>query len=202
MPGPWNRGNRRFPPTPRTSSSASTSPAKAPTSDSRARETTNIYAAQTHDPDPDRDRLRDLAERMNRTEPDVPSIRTPLAHETALTNAVNLEASSPGASRPLAVEPRADSRSQGEELRPETTSSLSSNGWPAGGNGSGRQAADPGAEAVLDTDNVLRSESSPRDGRADIEGTTRRWPRERSGQAITRADDEGREPERSIGLEP
>ena len=50
----------------------------------RAREHTHIYAADAPDPTPDRDRLQELAERVSRTEPDLPSIHTPLAHESTI----------------------------------------------------------------------------------------------------------------------
>jgi conjugative relaxase-like TrwC/TraI family protein len=47
----------------------------------RARENTDLYTARVSDPAPDQDRLQQLAQQMSRTEPDLPSIRTPLAHE-------------------------------------------------------------------------------------------------------------------------
>jgi len=56
----------------------------------RAREQTHIYAADAADTadtaDTDgADRLHELAERVSHTEPEVPSIQTPLAHEAAVT---------------------------------------------------------------------------------------------------------------------
>jgi conjugative relaxase-like TrwC/TraI family protein len=48
----------------------------------RAREQTHIHAASPGDEPSDRDRLQALSERMSRTEPDLPSIHTPLANET------------------------------------------------------------------------------------------------------------------------
>jgi conjugative relaxase-like TrwC/TraI family protein len=51
----------------------------------RAREQTHIHAASLGDEPSDRDRLQQLAERMSRTEPDLPSIHTPLAHESTIT---------------------------------------------------------------------------------------------------------------------
>jgi conjugative relaxase-like TrwC/TraI family protein len=51
----------------------------------RARQATDIYTGNALDAGPDRDRLQALAEHMSRTEPDVPSIRTPLKHESAIT---------------------------------------------------------------------------------------------------------------------
>jgi len=51
----------------------------------RAREETHIYAdEQPFDQPTDADRLGQLAERMSRTEPDLPSIHVPLAHKTAI----------------------------------------------------------------------------------------------------------------------
>lgn len=50
----------------------------------RAREATHIYAANASDPASELDRLQDLADHMSRAEPDVPSIDTPLAHETTI----------------------------------------------------------------------------------------------------------------------
>jgi conjugative relaxase-like TrwC/TraI family protein len=47
----------------------------------RARQQTHMYAAFEGDAEPDTDRLAELAERISRSEPDLPSIRTPLAHE-------------------------------------------------------------------------------------------------------------------------
>jgi len=54
----------------------------------RARQNTDIYAAVEAEPEPDRDQLQQLAERLNRTEADLPSIRTPLAHEEAIHRAI------------------------------------------------------------------------------------------------------------------
>jgi len=51
----------------------------------RAREQTHIHAASPADPPSDVDRLQALSERMSRTEPDLPSIHTPLAHESEIT---------------------------------------------------------------------------------------------------------------------
>jgi conjugative relaxase-like TrwC/TraI family protein len=51
----------------------------------RARDQTHIYAATSPEPTAGHDRLQDLAERISHTEPDLPSIQTPLAHGTAIT---------------------------------------------------------------------------------------------------------------------
>ncbi len=50
----------------------------------RARDETHIYAADTPDRPAELDRLQDLADRISRTEPELPSIHTPLAHERAV----------------------------------------------------------------------------------------------------------------------
>jgi ATP-dependent exoDNAse (exonuclease V) alpha subunit len=51
----------------------------------RAREETHLYAEHSVDSDRDGDRLQALAERVSRTEPDLPSISIPLEHEHAIT---------------------------------------------------------------------------------------------------------------------
>jgi thymidylate kinase len=48
----------------------------------RAREQTDIYDATPENMSPEADRLAQLADRVSRTEPEIPSISTPLAHET------------------------------------------------------------------------------------------------------------------------
>ncbi|MGH3265746.1 MAG: hypothetical protein ACRDNS_27555, partial [Trebonia sp.] len=53
----------------------------------RAREQTQIYSAVT-DPTADADRLEQLAERVSQTEPEIPSISMPLAHEQAVTREI------------------------------------------------------------------------------------------------------------------
>jgi ATP-dependent exoDNAse (exonuclease V) alpha subunit len=49
----------------------------------RARNDTHIYSPDQPDRPADLDRLQQLADRISRTEPELPSIHTPLAHETA-----------------------------------------------------------------------------------------------------------------------
>jgi conjugative relaxase-like TrwC/TraI family protein len=51
----------------------------------RAREETHLYAAVSINSDRDGDRLQALAERISRTEPDLPSIAIPLEHERTVT---------------------------------------------------------------------------------------------------------------------
>lgn len=65
----------------------------------RARHSTNIYATDNPELEPGSDPLHELAERISRTEPDVPSIHTPLAHETALSRENSIETAAPGETR-------------------------------------------------------------------------------------------------------
>ena len=51
----------------------------------RAREETHLYADESVDSDRDGDRLQALAERVSRSEPDLPSIAIPLEHEPTIT---------------------------------------------------------------------------------------------------------------------
>jgi conjugative relaxase-like TrwC/TraI family protein len=52
----------------------------------RARERTELYAATPTQTDAKHDRLAAVAERMSRSEPELPSIHTPLLHENEVTN--------------------------------------------------------------------------------------------------------------------
>jgi conjugative relaxase-like TrwC/TraI family protein len=86
----------------------------------RAREQTHIHAASPGDEPAEGDRLQALSERMSRTEPDLPSIHTPLAHESTITTelartsieleqhngaAARLASERSGASAPKPLEP-------------------------------------------------------------------------------------------------
>jgi conjugative relaxase-like TrwC/TraI family protein len=78
----------------------------------RAREQTHIHAASPADEPAERDRLQQLAERMSRTEPDLPSIHIPLAHETDITAELartDIDAQHNRAAAPLTAEPSATS---------------------------------------------------------------------------------------------
>jgi energy-coupling factor transporter ATP-binding protein EcfA2 len=80
----------------------------------RAREQTDIHATRPeHDPDDRQDPLVQLAERMSQTEPDTPSINTPLAHEQHLARHpdTTIDAETPLPTSPL--------RSPGFEPQPE-----------------------------------------------------------------------------------
>ncbi|MBV9607314.1 MAG: relaxase domain-containing protein, partial [Solirubrobacterales bacterium] len=92
----------------------------------RARDRTDIYAAVPAERDSERDRLQDLAEHMKRTEPEMPSIRAPLAHENALTTTANIEGAHPSETCQLGREPQADpqpERTLDTDARPRWESS-------------------------------------------------------------------------------
>lgn len=76
----------------------------------RAREQTHTYAT-TEDMAIEADRLAQLAKRVSETEPEVPSISTPLAHEIVVTTSAEIEASiqevAPAASAEITREPAA-----------------------------------------------------------------------------------------------
>jgi ATP-dependent exoDNAse (exonuclease V) alpha subunit len=62
----------------------------------RAREETHLYAEQSIDSDRDGDRLQTIAERISRSEPDLPSIAIPLEHEPTITTDANATPSPDG----------------------------------------------------------------------------------------------------------
>ncbi len=97
----------------------------------RARDQTHIYAAEAPEPAPDHDRLQDLAERVSRTEPDLPSIHTPLAHESTILETMDRSRSDErsGRSEPdiaadHEAEPSFGALEQGREFRLSAEPSL------------------------------------------------------------------------------
>ena len=82
---------------------------KAPTSRSPACEQTQIYAAvDQQELEAGQDRLGALADGMSRTEAEVPSIDTPLAHETEVEADHDLEPWEPERESVLETEPERD----------------------------------------------------------------------------------------------
>jgi hypothetical protein len=86
----------------------------------RARQETHLYAEESVDADRDGDRLQALAERISRTEPDLPSIAIPLEHERtiAATPALRepvIEPSGPISQRPYDDHPAARDRTSTDE---------------------------------------------------------------------------------------
>jgi hypothetical protein len=80
----------------------------------RGRDQTHIHARQPdHDADQPLDPVAELADRMGRTEPEIPSIDTPLAHEHAITT----DPDEPGHYAPPGDEPAIDLGSAGQTER-------------------------------------------------------------------------------------
>jgi ATP-dependent exoDNAse (exonuclease V) alpha subunit len=80
----------------------------------RAREQTHIYNAPS-DSSPDADRLQMLAERVSQTEPEMPSISTPLAHEAIVADRAEIEAAA------RQIDPTSRERLEHEATGPERT---------------------------------------------------------------------------------
>jgi hypothetical protein len=81
----------------------------------RARETTNIHVGDSFGLVPDADQLQRLADHVNRTEPDAPSIRIPLAPGAALDPEVRIEATTPGNGLGITARPGPVSRAGADE---------------------------------------------------------------------------------------
>jgi len=123
---------------------------------------------------------------MNRTEPDLPSIRTPLAQETALTKDVSVEAALPREARTRDHGRRADSPSEDDQERNHALLNIDSNGVSMGGRRSAQDAVDLDPTQTLDRGAVLQSESSRRSETGGTDWPARRWPSARNNERLTR----------------
>ncbi len=123
---------------------------------------------------------------MNRTEPDLPSIRTPLAQETALTKDVSVEAALPREARTRDHGRRADSPSEDDQERNHALLNIDSNGVSMGGHRSAQDAVDLDPTQTLDRGAVLQSESSRRSETGGTGWPARRWPSARNNERLTR----------------
>ena len=92
----------------------------------RAREQTNIYAEDGGGSSESPDRLPRLAERLGRLEPELPSIRIPLAHENAVTRTIEREHGHEIARQDLTVEHEPQSELERLEHQPPDATRL----WP------------------------------------------------------------------------
>jgi conjugative relaxase-like TrwC/TraI family protein len=161
----------------------------------RARQQTHIYASQADDQEPNVDRLQELAERVNRIEPDLPSIRSPLTHETSLAREASSTSAdrSPrstaagGAERAAELKPQLSRHSQQQRILQEPQ------GWAAEMRrvhveaGSGQ-----GIEEEVDTTFADQREIEPAP-------PTRVWPSHPEDEL---AAEHGSERDRSSGWEP
>jgi len=85
----------------------------------RARDETHIYSADDPDRTAEIDRLQELADRINRTEPELPSIQTPLAHEAAVATALETTTRDARHDTTRELAPVADAKTQSPERRSE-----------------------------------------------------------------------------------
>jgi len=134
----------------------------------RAREETHLYAEQSVDSDRDGDRLQALAERISRTEPDVPSISIALADEPTMTATPNRSEPVNEPGRPTSQP--ADHDLLGTRERPSTNeeTGLGLNERDA------RYTTAEGDAAVAQEGGI--DPNAP--GHADQDGRHRRWPRQ------------------------
>jgi conjugative relaxase-like TrwC/TraI family protein len=151
----------------------------------RAREQTHIHAVHPGDEPFDGDRLKQLAERMSRTEPDLPSIHTPLANEAGIRAELarmDIDGQYNGAAAPLTAEPSAT---------PATVSREPAAAVPAANEANARESA-----GTLNPDPTRRDpwpENSPESepaatrhaGEALEEQSGRAWPRSRRRELVT-----------------
>ncbi len=134
----------------------------------RAREDTHLYAEESVDSDLDGDRLQSLADRISRTEPDLPSIAIPLEHERTITATPARREPVIGPSRPIWHAPDDD--------HPGTRERTSTNH---------ETAFDDENEPVIKHVTAERDAAVARDcgfdpsvpGQAEQDTRRRRWPR-------------------------
>jgi ATP-dependent exoDNAse (exonuclease V) alpha subunit len=134
----------------------------------RAREETHVYADQAVDSDRDGDRLQALAERISRTEPDLPSIAIPLKHERTI-------AATPDHREPVAWPSRPISQPSDQDVA-EVGERISINEKPAFNGvieGDTRHATAE-RDAALARERGIDPHTSDQ---ADQDTRRRRWPR-------------------------
>ena len=157
----------------------------------RAHDTTNIHVGNALEPALDGDRLQTLAEQVSRIEPDVPSIRVPLAPGTELDAGARTEPGTLSNVSGITGRLRLNSR---------------------GGVGNPRAASvdierSPHVTSERNTDTTINSLAQrTRDreppGESVEEEDPRHWPQARDDEPITRTHDLNRDHDRSPGLEP
>jgi conjugative relaxase-like TrwC/TraI family protein len=172
----------------------------------RARQQTHIHAASAAARPSDADRLQALSERMSRTEPELPSIQKPLAHEFAITAELagaSIDAQHNDLTTQLATEARATSASRSREPEipapaiPATAASEATADASARDRGAPLPGRDPEISPVPEPD-ADRTASQMVD-----EAHDRVWPRSRYGDlAVSDLADDQIEPRRRHGWEP
>jgi ATP-dependent exoDNAse (exonuclease V) alpha subunit len=108
----------------------------------RARNETHIYSPDQPDRPADLDRLQQLADRISRTEPELPSIHTPLAHETDIYTTLQTTTRGSRLDHPRAELARvAEAETRSPQRDPEPAAEVS-----AGDNSDGRTRSDSAHE--------------------------------------------------------
>jgi conjugative relaxase-like TrwC/TraI family protein len=97
----------------------------------RPRHAAHIYAAEPQPADDELDRLTPLADRLNRTEPDLPSIRSPLASRP--TSDRNQRRDTPTQDRPARTWPARETAGDGREADSRSREQASQETEPPGG---------------------------------------------------------------------
>ena len=158
----------------------------------RARETTEIHVGITPSLTPDGDRLQRLADDVSRTEPDLPSIRMPLAPDPELAPGARIETTAPDRPR---VPGRCDhiSLASADERRPAAPGDIAR---------SSRAAADPDTELAVEPAARRTRDRDPMNEPAEEDRTHRRWPRIREGDPATPTPETDRHRDQSVGFEP
>ena len=172
----------------------------------RAREQTHIHAASPADPPSDVDRLQALSERMSRTEPDLPSIHTPLAHENGITTELartSTDAERNSVAAQLASDRTATSASMPAEPRIPAPAARGPRTPEAAREGRARDHA----PTQLERDPEISPEPGPAADRAPSEMLDeqpgRAWPRTRhTDPATPRLADDQPEHDHRHGWEP
>jgi hypothetical protein len=134
----------------------------------RASEETYLYAEEPVSSDRDGDRPQALADRISRTEPDLPSIAIPLQHERAI-------AATPADHEP-AIEPSRPNSRPPDNDHPEAREHTSTNEETSFGSENQRDTR----QATAECDAAVARESGidpHTPGQADHDACRRRWPR-------------------------
>jgi conjugative relaxase-like TrwC/TraI family protein len=134
----------------------------------RAREETHLYAKELVNSDQDGDRLQALADRISRTEPDLPSIAIPLEHESPITATPVRREPITDLSRPISQPPDHDHPGTRERASTNHESAFNSENEPVTKHATGERDAAVARGHGIDP-------SAP--GHANQDTRRRRWPR-------------------------
>jgi conjugative relaxase-like TrwC/TraI family protein len=151
----------------------------------RAREQTHIHAASPAEEPSEGDRLQALSERMSRTEPDLPSIHTPLANESAIATELaqtSIDPEDNGAAPQLAAERSATSPAIPRERATPALAANEADAWePAGARNRDSTQREPRPENSPESELAADLPASePLD-----EQRGRAWPRRRRRELAT-----------------